>query len=514
LIYRFTEPEIYQFHFMEPLLLSIVEKSRLNISRTTEQSKKSLYGQFFTPASIACFMANMFTRTSVDNCRLLDAGAGIGSLSAAFLERYVSGDFLFKNIEIDAFEIDQSLLPYLVESLEIYKEIGNITLNIKDNDFIKTAASSLYGDLFNKSLPAYTHAILNPPYKKIRSNSEHRIALRKAGIETVNLYSAFVALSVALLEKGGQIVAIIPRSFCNGPYYLPFRKFLIEHAAFKHIHLFGSRTRAFKDDNVLQENVILMMERGTKQEEVLISTSTDSTFSDLKTFEYPFNDIVTPDDINHFIHIPTSQKKKILHLYPSVRYSPEDLGIGISTGPVVDFRMKSYLRTMPEKDTVPLLYPGHFDGYTIDWPKVNFKKPNAIVNNKDTEKWLYPNGFYCVVRRFSSKEEKRRVIAGVVRPDMFKEYKMLGFENHLNVFHEKKKGLPESLTYGLAGYLNSTSVDERFRLFNGHTQVNATDLMSLKYPSRNALITLGVWILEQGIPTQDEIDNKLRDMDQ
>lgn len=494
-------------------MLSIVEKSRLNISRTTEQTKKSLYGQFFTPASIACFMANMFSRTSVDNCRLLDAGAGIGSLSAAFLERYISDDFYFKNVEIDAFEIDQSLLPYLAESLEVYKKHRNIVLNIRENDFIITAANSLCGDLFSKALPAYTHAILNPPYKKIRSNSEHRLALRKAGIETVNLYSAFVALAVLLLEKGGQIVAIIPRSFCNGPYYLPFRKFLIEHAAFKHIHLFGSRTRAFKDDDVLQENVIIMMERGAKQEDVIITTSTDSTFSDLKTFEYPFDDIVTPDDINHFIHIPTSQKKKTLHLNPFIRYCPEELGIGISTGPVVDFRMKSYLREMPAKDTVPLLYPGHFNGYNIDWPKTNFKKPNAIVHNKETEKWLYPNGFYCVVRRFSSKEEKRRVIAGVVRPDVFKEYKMLGFENHLNVFHEGKKGLPESFAYGLAGYLNSTSVDERFRLFNGHTQVNATDLMTLKYPSRNALISLGEWMLEQGIPTQDEIDNKLRDLE-
>ncbi len=494
-------------------MLSIVEKSRLIISRTTEQTKKSLYGQFFTPASIACFMANMFTRTSVDNCRLLDAGAGIGSLSAAFFERYISDDFYFKNVEIDAFEIDQSLLPYLAESLEVYKKHRNIVLNIRENDFIISASNSLCGDLFNKALPAYTHAILNPPYKKIRSNSEHRLALRKAGIETVNLYSAFVALAVALLEKGGQIVAIIPRSFCNGPYYLPFRKFLIEHAAFKHIHLFGSRNRAFKDDDVLQENVIIMMERGAKQKDVIITTSTDSTFSDLKTFEYSFDDIVTPDDINHFINIPTSQKKKILHLNPFIRYSPKELDIGVSTGPVVDFRMKSCLREMPEKDTVPLLYPGHFNGYNIDWPKAKFKKSNAIVHNKDTEKWLYPNGFYCVVRRFSSKEEKRRVTAGVVRPDVFKEYKMLGFENHLNVFHEEKKGLPEPLAYGLAGYLNSASVDERFRLFNGHTQVNATDLMTLKYPSRNALISLGEWMLEQGMPAQDEIDNKLRDLE-
>ncbi|MGD9157129.1 MAG: hypothetical protein PVG39_01860 [Desulfobacteraceae bacterium] len=151
-------------------------------------------------------------------------------------------------------------------------------------------------------------------------------------------------------------------------------------------------------------------------------------------------------------------------------------------------------------------------GYALEWPKSEFKKPNAIVRSKDTEKWLYPNGFYCVVRRFSSKEEKRRVMAGVVRPDVFQEYEMIGLENHLNVFHINKKGLPEALAYGLAGYLNSASVDERFRLFNGHTQVNATDLMRIKYPSLKTLSELGEWILEQGEPTKEQIDEKLKDI--
>ena len=92
----------------------------------------------------------------------------------------------------------------------------------------------------------YTHAILNPPYKKIKSNSFHRYLLSKQGIETVNLYSAFVTLVLKLLTIGGQLVAIIPRSFCNGPYYRQFRKFLLNKAAIKQIHLFNARNKAFK----------------------------------------------------------------------------------------------------------------------------------------------------------------------------------------------------------------------------------------------------------------------------
>ena len=146
---------------------------------------------------------------------------------------------------------------------------------------------------------------------------------------------------------------------------------------------------------------------------------------------------------------------------------------------------------MPESGAVPLLYPGHFDKQGIVWPIEGMKKPNAIQRNPETEKWLYPNGYYCVVRRFSSKEEKHRIIASVVRPDTFAGSEVLGFENHLNVFHENKYGLPENLAYGLAAFLNTTAVDENFRSFNGHTQVNATDLKLMKYPSRGNLMALG-----------------------
>ena len=143
------------------------------------------------------------------------------------------------------------------------------------------------------------------------------------------------------------------------------------------------------------------------------------------------------------------------------------------------------------------------------WPQPEMKKPNAIQRNDETEKWLYPNGFYCVVRRFSSKEEKRRIVAGVIDPNLFDGVDVLGFENHLNLFHENKHGLPQELARGLAVFLNSAAVDENFRRFSGHTQVNATDLKQMKYPSRANLIELGEWAMQQSELTQRLIDEKL-----
>lgn len=312
-----------------------------------------------------------------------------------------------------------------------------------------------------------------------------------------------------MLAPGGQVVAIIPRSFCNGPYYRPFRDLILERAAIRHVHLFESRSKAFKDDRVLQENIIILLERGVGQGPVTVSTSTDDSFNDLVAHEHPFDRIVFPDDPERFIHVPISPERNPIELSPAIRYTLADLGIGVSTGPVVDFRVKEHLRDMPGVGTAPLLYPAHFVGWNTTWPIEGMKKSNAIERNADTEKWLYPNGFYCVVRRFSSKEEKRRIVASVVEPDTFGGAPMLGLENHLNVFHDNRRGLPEPLARGLAVFLNTTAVDEYFRRFNGHTQVNATDLKLMKYPSRDALIRLGAWAMQQGEIEQTRIDARL-----
>ncbi|MGH8427944.1 MAG: Eco57I restriction-modification methylase domain-containing protein [Gammaproteobacteria bacterium] len=461
-----------------------------------------------TPGRTAQFIAGLFSAGRVSDCRLLDPGAGIGSLSVAFLERWLSGGFDFDSVELTAFEIDKLLRQELQRTLSMYEKKLPVSIKIIEEDYIEEAVNLIQF----KNGVKFTHAILNPPYKKINSHSRYRLLLRKAGIETVNLYSAFVALTLELMEPNGELVAIIPRSFCNGPYYRPFREFMLKRAAIRHVHLFHARNKAFRDDDVLQENVIIMLERGGKQSDVTVTTSTDDGFVDLITHTHPFNRIIHSDDPERFIHVPTSPDHTVIELSREIRYSLEDLGIRVSTGPVVDFRLRQHIRDMPEPGTVPLLYACHLKDQVTEWPKADKKKPNAIHRSAETEKWLYPTGFYCAVRRFSSKEEKRRIMAGVVDPEVFLGAVMLGFENHLNIFHEDKHGLPETLARGLTVFLNTTAVDDYFRRFNGHTQVNATDLRLMKYPSRQALIALGKWAMHQDQPTQTMLDERLEEI--
>ena len=148
-------------------------------------------------------------------------------------------------------------------------------------------------------------------------------------------------------------------------------------------------------------------------------------------------------------------------------------------------------------DDAPLLYPGHFTGGVLSWPRDDFKKPNAIAINQTTERWLFPSGYYVAIKRFTSKEEKRRIVATLVDPT-FLPNSRIGFENHLNVYHEKRGPLPADLARGIVAFLNTQAVDDWFREFNGHTQVNATDLRSLAYPDRTTLIELGRSVNGQG----------------
>lgn len=462
--------------------------------------RKSQLGQFLTPSNVARYLASLFPDRP-GPVSILDAGAGIGSLTAAFLDRWLEGSFRGP-VRVTAFEVDPMLSGYLRTQLEAYGARARargltLAIEIVQGDFVEEAVNRIQ---FRS--PPFTHAVLNPPYKKINSGSRHRHLLSCVGIETVNLYSAFTALTARLLAPGGELVAIIPRSFCNGAYYRPFRDLILTETALRHIHLFSSRREAFKEDGVLQENVVLRLTKGASQEEVEVSTSSDDTFSDYASHVFPFGEIVNPSDRERFIHVPTDPEPPDLDALTQVRFTLQEIGVDVSTGPVVDFRVKQHLRADPEPGTAPLLYPGHFGAQSLEWPK-DGKKPNAIQVHPETAKGLYPAGWYVVVRRFSSEEERRRVVAHAVEP---LGYPAVGFENHLNVFHQGKRGVPAELAHGLAAFLNSTPVDEYFRRFSGHTQVNATDLRGLNYPGREALVKLGRWAEERRPLAQEAID--------
>ncbi len=485
---------------------------RIDACHSLDSEHRSGMGQFFTPPSVARFMASFFGNPSPE-IRLLDAGAGVGTLTAAFVEEVCQRDDRPRIFSVIAYELEPLLADYLhsvlVECQEVCHECGGeFAGKVLEEDFILAGVEMLRGGLFPVERYSFNRAILNPPYKKIRSDSRHRLLLSSIGIETSNLYSAFLAIVADLLEPGGELVAITPRSFCNGPYFRPFRKLFLGAMTLRRIHIFESREEAFKDADVLQENIIFHAVKGGEREKVLISASHGPAKENMTLREVDYGQVVSPDDPDLIVHIAASDRDQfVLDRLSVFRHSLDDLEIAVSTGRVVDFRARDFLRADPGDDTVPLIYPTHFQDGFIQWPKPGSRKPNAIALTSQTESLLLPAGDYVVVRRFSAKEEPRRVVAAIYDPTQITS-PFVGFENHLNVYHRGNAGLSRELARGLAVFLNSTLVDSYFRQFNGHTQVNATDLRMLRYPGREVLEALGTHV-EGGFPSQREVDESL-----
>lgn len=485
-------------------ILQTIDQRRKKIAGETSTQRKSELGQFMTPSEIASFMSSMFSSVAGRDVRLLDAGAGIGSLTAAFVERALPEKPL--SLSVETWEIDPKLHKPLNETLkgcwETFCKSGmSFSFSVKKEDFVEAVSASVAAGV----TPPFTHAILNPPYKKIRSASSHRKSLRLAGIETSNLYSAFVGLALLSLADGGEMVAITPRSFCNGPYFKPFRKLIIEKSALLQIHVFESRDHAFKGDEVLQENVIFHLAKGRRQGDVVVSSSRDASFVKLTKKTVTFEDVVLAGDPEMIFHlVPEGEDPKVAAGIGTYTHTVEELGLGVATGPVVDFRLRPHLRDKLEKGCVPLVYPLHFKAGFVIHPMAAAKKPNGIEDNAETAKWLMPSGHYVVVRRLSSKEEKRRIVPAVFDPGKV-PCRKVGFENHLNVFHAGRKGLSPNVAKGLAIFLGSTLADKWLRRFNGHTQVNAGDLRILRYPDLKTLSRWGAKV-SGFLPPQEQID--------
>ncbi|HPD30715.1 MAG TPA: Eco57I restriction-modification methylase domain-containing protein [Phycisphaerae bacterium] len=476
--------------------LAVAETARREVNASLDRTRRSALGQFFTPPATAQFMASMCSVVQ-PQVHLLDAGAGLGALTAAWVNQICSRSSRPSSVRLTAYEVDTTLLPALRQTMSACRqacEAAGIACEwvIHEADFIEAAVERLAPGLFRAEDHPFTVAILNPPYKKFHADSRTRRLLRQMNIETTNLYAAFLALALLSLEVGGELVAITPRSFCNGPYFRPFRQHLFRHASLTHVHVFEARDHAFRDDEVLQENVIIRAVKGVSQQPT-VSVSQSETPDDLidTQREVGFDRVVRPGDHQAFIHlVPDGQGDHLADAMVSLPCTLDDLGISVSTGRVVEFRARQWLRAEPAADTVPLIYPTHFDAGVVRWPKAETKKPNAIVCNSESASLMVRAGVYVLVKRFSAKEERRRLVAAIFDREHV-PCEMVGFENHLNYFHERGAPLGRELAKGLWAFLNSSALDSYFRQFNGHTQVNATDLRSLHYPSRESLVTLG-----------------------
>lgn len=426
--------------------LKIAEENRLQVIRSTEAVHRASFSQYLTPRQTASFAANMFTGAE-SSLRGLDLGAGTGILSVALFERYGSA------ITIDALECDERIACYYRDAVEKFR--FDYRLIIQD---------ALTYNSENK----YDRIILNPPYKKMGAKD---IRQQLLPIQVPNLYAAFLCVAVQHLADNGEIVAIIPRSWTSGAYYARFRKWLFSQVSLDAIHLYDSRNEVFADLNVLQE--IMLIKLSKKKQSAMIDVSFSKNHKEEITLnKYPSSLIIDTPKNDYIV-----QSNPPANM-PKTSYTLREAGFCASTGKMVEFRSRENISKRRSKNySTPLLYPCNLSSGAIEHPKNTRNKPQWYKTSS-IEKTALSEGYYVLVKRFSPKEEERRLQAFLLCAE-----KPIVIENHINFIHAGTSHntipLTEEQAKKLVEYLNTDEADACFRSFGGSTQVNATDLNRL-----------------------------------
>ena len=448
------------------------------------KESRKVYGQFFTGESTARYMASLFKIPSgKETISILDPGAGSGILSIALIERLLRESNY--SIKLTCYETDENILSLLSENLEDTrkKSNGRLLFTIHHSNYILSQKDEFSGSLFgNRNLQSFDLVIGNPPYKKISKDSPEAKAMKSICHGAPNLYFLFASMSIFNAADNGEVVYIIPRSWTSGAYFEKFRKYLFSHSVITDIHLFVSRNKVFEKESVLQETIIIKLKKTLRKPNFIkVSTSATSDFSDTKSYNAPYDTIVAP---NLFVYLTTCQEDaEVLKRLNKLPKTLPEINMKMKTGLIVDFRTKDLLRDTLEKDAYPLLYSQHIKDGRVVWP---LGKSGEVIKT-DKKAYLQENSNFLMVKRFTSKEEKRRLQCGIFLKQRFEQFKYISTQNKINFI------LCESpcLTYGLYVLLNSSLYDNYYRILNGSTQINSTEINQMPIPERALIEKMG-----------------------
>jgi adenine-specific DNA-methyltransferase len=473
-------------------LTQLAAEQQRQFDASTSPRTRRERGHFGTPPVIADFMAGMFMEIPQGAVHILDPGAGVGTLSAALCKR-VLRQRSPRRLAFELWENDPQLEERLRSTMEACREAlraagHEMDFTIRPEDFVlEHVQPSLFGAAARVS---FHLAIMNPPYFKLRKDSEQARLMGHIVYGQPNIYALFLAVAADLLVDGGEMVAITPRSYFNGLYFKRFRKWFFDRMTARHIHVFESRTEAFREGDVLQENVILRAEKKSDPKDVLLTSSAGREFDRSARQILPYPRVVENSSGDHVVRVtPRRLGQEIAEAVDALPRRFRELPFEISTGPVVTFRSTEFLCQERSKDTAPLLWMHNVRPFVTRFPPKN-GKPTHILVSDESKRLLLPAKRYVLLKRFTAKEERRRLVAGVMEADHCYS-RLVGLENHLNYVYRPKGELSKEEALGLAALFNSLLVDQYFRAISGNTQVNAAEIRAMPVPEIETIRQIG-----------------------
>lgn len=484
------------------------------------QKDKKRKGQFFTPLAISKFMGNLAIPSGKQSVSILDPGCGLAILSCALIEHLVEESRL-EIISLTLYETDKNVVPLTELVLSYLQEWCNkqaikLEYQLNDSDFVLDqsecldGADTIFGEM--NARERFDYIISNPPYFKLAKDDAHTRSCASIVDGQTNIYALFMAICANLLEDGGLMIFITPRSFASGRYFQSFRDFLFRHVHIDLIHLFNTRKDTFSKDEVLQELVIMRMHPAGKVRNITVSFSQGIRDLDHPCQkEYPAVNIVDVTSDEKVVYLPVDGRDEaVLNLFRSWDGDMEKYGIKISTGPVVAFRAYDFIVNEPAEDTVPIYWLHNVVKMLCDHPVQKKGKGQYIKVVPETKAILLPNKNYVLLRRFSSKDDNSRLVAAPYFGNM-SQYEFVGIENKLNYIYRPKGHLRRDEVMGLTALLDSEIFDAYFRTFNGNINVSATELRMMPLPPIETIREIGRKIILRNNYSIDFINDLVLD---
>lgn len=435
----------------------IIAEIRNNAAAVLSLENQHRLGQFLTPMPVAEQAASLFTQSSTP-VSILDLGSGSGILGAVVAKQSAKGS------RVLAVEKDSKLAS-----------ISSITLSqVCDNAEVINA--SVFDFRLNNE---FDRVILNPPYKKIQPIT---ISTDNGMLRLTNLYAAFLVLAVQSLSYGGECVAIIPRSWMNGAYFKDFRKWLLNECSIDVLAVYGSRQDHFEDMSILQEIMLLKVSKRMQNSKVKV-------YENITPFCPLLSQQSKQIDLNSLLLgyesiLCLQQQDSRLSQFKSL----DSQGLWVSTGKLVGFRNKDLLSENEIENGYPLYWSDNQNHLKTEHPVVCNRK-QWVTGEAKNRNVLLPAGSYCLVNRFSAKEQLQRIHASYLNSDV--EFVV---DNKLNYIHKgtshKTIPLDYAVARGLSLWLSTSIINDWYACVSGSTQVNATDLRRVPCPSEKQLVEI------------------------
>jgi len=457
------------------------------------KSIRKKYGQFFTNVTTAKFMAALFDfDLSKSKLCILDAGAGSGILSVAVIDKLINDGYKGE-IHLTCYETDEQVLSLLKINLDLIKSKYGIHYEIIQANYI-TSQTFENSTLFDDENKVYDYIIGNPPYLKISKDANEAKIMSNVCYGAPNLYFLFWAMGIHNLKYGAELVYIVPRSWTSGAYFKQFRQYLFANCVITDMHLFESRDKVFDGESVLQETIVVKVKKTTKRPKFInITSSSTSTFEDVVKFSAPYGTIVAQ---NQFVYLVTNEKDvKVLNQINHFDTTLPDINMRMQTGIIVDFRTREVLRNQLEDNSYPLFYSQHIKGGRVIWP---LGKEGEVIKT-DRKGYLQENSDFLMVKRFTSKEEERRLQCGIYLKKKYSQFPYISTQNKINFI----KCDSPCVTYGLYVLLNSSLYDDYYRILNGSTQVNSTEINQMPIPERRIIEEMGRELMHKELSVEN-----------